>query len=169
MNIELRKWTMKDIYSLVNISNEVDRTYLTGSMPKPYRKEDALWFIKNAYKRDGKSGIYRSIVVNDEYVGEISIVCLDDIHSRTGNLGYYMIDAYKGMGVMSEAVKQICELAFQQLNIYRIQATTFEENFASRKVLEKNGFELEGTLKNHIFKNSTISNECIYGKSRIDL
>lgn len=63
-----------------------------------------------------------------------------------------------------EAVKKICEIAFQELDVIRIAGRVYEPNIASRKVLEKNDFSLEGVLRNAVFKNGEIYNLCMYGK-----
>ena len=65
---------------------------------------------------------------------------------------------------MTESVRQICELAFQELDIIRITGLVYEPNLASRTVLEKNGFLLEGVMKNAVIKNTNIFDLCIYGK-----
>lgn len=164
MQIELKKWSLRYLNQLVHLCNHVDRTYLTDQMPKPYRKEHALWFINHAKKDDGTLGIYRAIVVDGICIGEISVVYQDDVHCRCATLGYYILDEYKNKGIATQMVKEICEIAFQELTIHRITATTFSCNVASRRVLEKNGFILEGTLKNNLYKDHKIYDECIYGK-----
>jgi len=65
---------------------------------------------------------------------------------------------------MSEALRQICELAFQELDILRISGLVYEPNAASRRVLEKNGFVLEGTMKQAVIKDEKIYDLCVYGK-----
>ena len=65
---------------------------------------------------------------------------------------------------MTEAVRQICETAFRELDIIRITGLVYEPNTASRKVLEKNGFAPEGVMKNAVIKNGNIYDLCIYGK-----
>lgn len=167
MKIELKEWSLKYLNQLVDLCNNVDRTYLTGTIPYPYKVEHALWFIRYAKKRDFVFGVWRAIVVDGKCVGEISVVCQDDIYSRSATLGYYLLDEYKNMGIATSMVKEICELSFDVLCINRITATTFEENFASRRVLEKNGFILEGILKNNLYKRNNAYNECIYGKCRV--
>lgn len=164
MKIELKEWSLKYLLDLVYLCNNVDRTYLTGNIPYPYRKEDALWFIRFAKKRDMVFGVYRAIVVDGKCIGEISVVIQDDIYIRSATLGYYLLDDYKNNGIATKVVKEICALAFEHLIINRITATTFEDNFASRRVLEKNGFVLEGILKDNLFKKNKTFNECIYGK-----
>lgn len=65
---------------------------------------------------------------------------------------------------MTEAVRQICIIAFKKLDIIRITGLVYEPNIASKKVLEKNGFLLEGIMKKAIIKNNSIHDLYIYGK-----
>ena len=64
------------------------------------------------------------------------------------------------------AVRQICEIAFETLDIIRITGLVYEANIASRKVLERNGFLLEGKMEKAVIKNNNIFDLCIYGKVR---
>ena len=65
---------------------------------------------------------------------------------------------------MTEAARQICELAFASLDIIRITGLVYEPNIASRRVLEKNGFTLEGMMKNAVVKDGNVYDLCVYGK-----
>ena len=65
---------------------------------------------------------------------------------------------------MTEAVKQICEIAFRELNILRITGLVYDPNVASKKVLERNGFVLEGVMKSAVMKDEVLTDLCIYGK-----
>ena len=60
-----------------------------------------------------------------------------NIHKRTAELGYYIAQEYWGKGIMTEAVKQICEYVFDSSDIIRIYAEPFAHNSASCRVLEK--------------------------------
>ena len=57
----------------------------------------------------------------------------ENIHKRTAELGYYIAQEYWGKGIMTEAVKQICEYVFDSSDIIRIYAEPFAHNSA-RKV-----------------------------------
>ncbi len=57
---------------------------------------------------------------------------------------------------MTEAVKQICRFVFDHSDIIRIYAEPFAYNMASCRVLEKAGFQYEGTLRNNAVKNGKI-------------
>lgn len=79
-------------------------------------------------------------------------------------IGYFLLTDNQSKGLMTEAVKQICEIAFSELDIIRITGLVYEPNIASQKVLKKNGFSLEGTMKNAVIKNGKVQDLCIYGK-----
>jgi hypothetical protein len=66
----------------------------------------------------------------------------------------------KGLG--TEAVRQMCGIAFRELALERIIGEVFPENLASARVLEKNGFRLEETKVGAVVKGGTAV-EC-YGR-----
>ncbi len=53
---------------------------------------------------------------------------------RLLNLKYYVAEEYWGKGIMTEAVKQICEYVFDKSDIIRIYAEPFAYNIASCRV-----------------------------------
>lgn len=65
-------------------------------------------------------------------------------------------------GIMTEAVKQICEYVFDKSDIIRIYAEPFSHNIASCKVPEKVGFQYEGTLRNNAIKNGKVVDMKMY-------
>ena len=65
---------------------------------------------------------------------------------------------------MTEATRQICDLAFTALEIIRITSKVCVPNIASRRVLEKNGFQQEGLIRQGFVKNGNIYDYVILGK-----
>ena len=59
-------------------------------------------------------------------------------------IGYWLPREWWDQGIMTAAVGAACHHAFFQWNADVILASCFQTNVASRRVLEKNGFELEG-------------------------
>ncbi len=84
----------------------------------------------------------------EDFAGVISF---KDINWDSGvcEIGYLIAEKYQNQGVASKAVELILEKAFVS-GIKKIKATTFVKNVASYKVLQKNGFCLEGYLKNEV-------------------
>lgn len=164
MKVELKKWTKEHKSELKDICNKIDRKYLSNRIPNPYKDEDAIWWLDYVEKNEGSNGVFRAIVVDGKICGTISIEKRGDIYIKEGVLGYYLLTEYWGRGIMTQATEKICELAFEQLDIIKIMATTFKDNIGSRRVIEKNGFKLEGIREKSIYKNGIIYDECIYGK-----
>ena len=144
--IELRKWTVNDKESLMAICNAADRSYLTGRLPFPYTEADADWWLKMVEGHDGKDGIFRSVSVDGMIVGNISVEQKSDVYGKDAEIGYLLITEKWSQGIMTEAVGQICDIAFSSLDIIRITGLVYEPNSGSRRVLEKNGFLLMDIL-----------------------
>lgn len=152
MKVTLKKWTVADKESLIRICNAVDRTYLSERMPFPYTKENADQWLAMINDHDEVDGIFRAVLVDDTIVGNISIELQKDVRHHDGEIGYFLLTSDWSKGIMSEAVKQICQLAFTKLGILRITGYVYQPNIASQRVLEKNGFKLEGILKKWCLK-----------------
>ena len=58
-------------------------------------------------------------------------------------IGYGILEEFRGQGYMTEAVKALTKLAFTQnaCRVERVTALTLPENTASHRVLEKSGYE----------------------------
>lgn len=63
---------------------------------------------------------------------------------------------------MTEAVKQVCEYVLDKRDIIRIYAEPFANNTASCRVLEKAGFQYEGTLRKNAVKNGKVMDMKMY-------
>ena len=90
-----------------------------------------------------------AVTADSKVVGSIGVFRQENIHRQTGELGYYIAEEYWGKGIMTEAVKQICAYVFDKSDMIRIYAEPFAYNAASCRVLEKAGFQYEGTLRNN--------------------
>ena len=166
MNIELRKWSVEDKEVLIKMCNSIDRSFLSDRLPNPYTNASAEWWLTMVKDNEGKKGVFREIVVDGKIVGTISVEQKDDVYRKDSEIGYYLLQEVYSKGIMSEAVRQICEIAFETLDIIRITGLVYEANIASRKVLERNGFLLEGKMEKAVIKNNNIFDLCIYGKVR---
>ena len=160
MRVTLRKWSISDAVALAEVFQKTDRRWLSDETP------DNIWgaeaFIRN---RANSSDIIRAIVYDEKVVGQIGVEKLD---STCAEIGYCLISEYENRGIATEAVRQICGLAFAELNVARIQAKVFEDNISSKRVLEKVGFSLESILEKSAVKGGKYVNECLYVKLKED-
>ncbi len=70
--------------------------------------------------------------------------------TNTKELSYWMCEEESNKGYMSEALRAVIQHAFVNEKLKGITARCFDANIASRKVLEKLGFRLEGVLSNAV-------------------
>lgn len=165
MKIEIRKWTLDDAAGMADVCNNVDRTFLTNGLPYPYTEDNAKWWIENnIFQKEGTEGTFRAILVDGKVVGNISVERKSDVFSHDAEIGYLLLDEAKGKGVMTKAVEEVTKIAFDELDIIRITGKVYAPNIASIRVLEKNGYELEGTAKKAVVKNGNIYDMHIFGK-----
>jgi ribosomal-protein-alanine N-acetyltransferase len=69
-----------------------------------------------------------------------------------------------GKGLMTEAVRAVVACGHQTFRLNRIDAWTMPGNAASDRVLEKSGFQYEGTLRQKAwFKARSMTFECSAG------
>ena len=167
MNITIRNWKITDASSLAAVlSNKNILNNLRDGLPYPYTEKDAEEYIDFILNSNPNDTFAYAIDVDGRAVGSIGAFRQRNIHFRTAELGYYLSEEYWGRGIMTIAVKQICEKLFSETDILRIFAEPFENNAGSRRVLEKAGFQLEGILKNNAFKNGKVSNMALYSYTR---
>ena len=73
-------------------------------------------------------------------------------HPLQADIGYWLGEPFWGKGYMTDAIRLVCHLSFKYLNAVRVYAPVFAGNIGSRRALEKNGFSLDGTIRNHVNK-----------------
>ncbi len=162
MTVDLHKWTFADRDALMALCNAVDRTFLSDRLPYPYTEADADWWLGMVAENEGKEGAWRAIVVDGQIVGSISVERMAEDQRNVGSIGYMILTLFWSQGIGTEAVRQICGIAFQELALERIIGEVFPENLASARVLEKNGFRLEGTKVGAVVKGGTAVDVRVY-------
>ena len=156
--MELRHWTLSDKMELTSLCNAVDRRFLSDRLPNPYTEKDAEEWLKMVTNNDASTGIYRAIVCDGKLIGSISVEKKDD----DAEIGYMLLNEYSNKGLATEAVKQICSIAFKILSLEQITANVFQPNNASIRVLLKNGFKYKGSIPNAVIKDGAVYDLLIY-------
>ena len=163
MLCKIREWRSSDAADLAAaLSNKNVQDNLRDGLPFPYTEKDGLDYINAMLSADKNDTFAFAVTVNDKAIGSIGVFRQGNIHRLTAELGYYIAEEYWGKGVMTEAVKQICEYVFAKSDIIRIYAEPFSYNSASCRVLEKAGFQFEGLLRQNAVKNNKVVDMKIY-------
>lgn len=163
MICSIRKWELSDAAALAAaLSNKKIQDNLRDGLPYPYTKKDGEVYISAMLSADENKTFAFAITIDDKVAGSIGVFRQENIHRQTAELGYYLSEEYWGKGFMTEAVKQICKYVFCNSDILRIYAEPFAYNTASCRVLEKAGFQYEGTLRNNAVKNGKVIDMKMY-------
>ena len=167
MECVIRRWRISDRERLAEmLNNKKVQDNLRDGLPYPYTPEDGEEFIRSMLEADETKTFAFAITLDDQVIGSIGVFRCDNIHFRTAELGYYIGEPYWGKGYTASAVKQICRYVFETTDILRIFAEPFAYNTASRRVLEKAGFQLEGTLRSNAVKNGRVLDMTMYALVR---
>ena len=105
-----------------------------------------------------------TIFASDEPAGNVDVRSYAD--GYRADIGLWLGERFHGRGAGTEAIRLVCHYAFTQLPLEKLEAAIFEGNHASRRAFEKNGFQLEGTIRLAVKKQGIYRNEWMLGLLR---
>lgn len=146
----LREKNDDDVINFFNYycDPEVNR-YILCEIPQDLEEaRRELYYWRNVFYRG--DGIYFAIARkdNDQLIGSIGLTSFNKYHNRI-EISYDLAKEYWRQGITSKAIQAVSRYGFDVLKVNRIEAFTSVDNFASKKLLVKNGYTLEGTLRQH--------------------
>lgn len=168
MRFSLRTIRTEDAPSIQKNAHDPIIAKMTLLIPYPYQYKHAVQWIKILKRRKQKkprTDIVFGIDVKGAIVGAIGLHNIDYTHKKA-EVGYWLGKDYRGKGIMPQALKKVVTHAWKKLHITRIYAYVHTDNPASTRVLEKVGFEREGTLKKQYYKDGRAIDTYIYAKIR---
>lgn len=162
----LRPFRTEDLPSLIKHANDPTvASFMADGFAHPFTEEAGRAFLEDAI--DLNPPMRRCIDVDGVCVGAIGLHSKPDLWRRNMELGYWLGKAYRGKGIMSEAIRQMTALGFDLFpEVTRIYASPFGSNIASQRTLEKAGFALEAKLVANLVKNGIVHDEWIYAIRR---
>jgi ribosomal-protein-alanine N-acetyltransferase len=159
----LRRVDSNDVREILALRSNPDTMKY---IPRPLLKtdEDALEHITMIdSKIDSNEGINWAITLKDnpKLIGIIGHYRIKPENYRA-ELGYMLLPEYHGKGIISEAVKEAVNYGFNAMKLHSLEAVIDPENYASAKVLEKNGFVKEAHFLDYEFFEGRFLDTVIY-------
>jgi ribosomal-protein-alanine N-acetyltransferase len=90
-------------------------------------------------------GLPFAVVVDGRFAGQLNIAGIVRGSLESAHIGYWVDQRVAGRGVMPTCVALATDHCFDVVGLHRIEINIRPENAASRRVVEKLGFRLEGT------------------------
>jgi ribosomal-protein-alanine N-acetyltransferase len=163
----IRSWRDGDQSSLARHANDVQVwRNVRDHFPHPYTVADADAWIAKVVGHVPETQF--AIEVNGEVAGGVGLMLQEDVARHSAEIGYWLGQAYWGRGLMTEVVRCMTSWGFTSLDLYRVYALVFEWNPASRRVLEKAGYILEGRLRKAALKDGQLLDQFAYAVTRHD-
>jgi [ribosomal protein S5]-alanine N-acetyltransferase len=154
----LRKIVLNDSVSL----------YRSGCLGEDL--EDAANIVLEMIRYYGDDANYNwGIEYDKKVIGRIKVT---EISPRDNymQIGYDIGAAYRGRGIMSEALKAVISFLFDQIGVHRIYGQCRVNNAASARVMQKAGMICEGRQRKHfIEEDGSYSDVDIYGIIKEDI
>lgn len=102
----------------------------------------------------------------DKVIGNFAFHNWFPMHRRS-EIGYMMAgDEYKNQGYMREAIAPIIAFGFEAMELNRIEAFVHPDNTASKKLVERLGFQQEGWLREHYAADGVVGDSLVFGLLR---
>ena len=133
-----------DIDALSHLANNANIATMVSRMPHPYTAKDAADFVRRTADRAiGKCVYAITKADNGEFMGCCALEPHED--GLTLELGYWLGQPYWNQGFSTEAAHALIDMAFRTRQIDQIDARCRVTNIASRRVIQKCGFQFQGS------------------------
>jgi RimJ/RimL family protein N-acetyltransferase len=139
----LRRPDKDDAVDIAFLANNPKIAAMVARMPHPYGLKDAHAFIER--NRDGgpNGSVYAvTLALTGRFIG---CAGLDSSKGSGLELGYWLGEPFWGQGFATEAAHALVDLAFEGTDVAMITAACRISNPASRRVIQKSGFQHAGT------------------------
>ncbi len=159
-HIYLRALEPEDLNFVHKVENDTSLWHLSDTQA-PYSR-----FLIKQYLQNAKQDIFEAkqlrlaICKNDDHtIGFIDVFDFNIMNKRAG-IGILIqneTDRFKGYG--KEALQLLINYCFKTLHLHQVYANISENNEASLKLFESNGFEKIGLKKDWSYNGQSFSNE----------
>lgn len=149
--LHLRRFTPDDAGHLFDLDGDPEvMRFLTGGTPTPRDiiETEFLPRFLHYHERFPSFGFWAGVAkATGDFIGWFSLRPLDEEDSGEASLGFRLRRDAWGQGYATEGARALIRLAFTSLGVQRIVATTYQDNVASRRVMQKIGMALTRTFR----------------------
>ncbi len=135
----------EDIDALAHLANNANVATMVSRMPHPYTTADAADFVRRTKLGEiGKCVYAITKADNGAFLGCCGVEPTGD--PNTVEIGYWLGEPYWNQGYTTEAAHALIDMVFRtRENVAQIDARCRVTNVASRRVVQKCGFQFQGS------------------------
>jgi RimJ/RimL family protein N-acetyltransferase len=158
----VRSLEPSDAAALLPIKNDPEIGELVRATARTYTPaEMEAWVERHRQARD--EAFFVIADETDTAIGHVALYQLDPVN-RSAEFGILLgAKGVWGRGIGTKATRFMIEHGFDELGLRRIYLDVLETNARARSIYEKLGFNVEGRLRQHQFKNGAFVDVLVMG------
>jgi len=163
--LECRLLNSDDANLLFSFNSSIEHLAFVPRSPLKSIDEAEILLAKFLKTIEDKSAIWWTFCNKrtDKQIGYGGLFGIDNDNHRA-EIGYGFLKEYWGKGYASKIVNNISNFGFSELAMHRIYGLVDPENKASIRVLEKNGYLIEGTMHDYFYARGRYFDMCLMAK-----
>lgn len=168
--MKIRTATEQDFSQIIAIYNQaIPCRRVTADLDPVTEKDRAPWFKAHLNSTTHPIWVLESAVEKGRILGWCSFSPFYEraAFAQTVEISVYLDNSVKGKGYGSKAV-QFLQAQMQACGVNTLMAYVIEENIISRKMFEKQGFELWGRYPNIANMGDSLQTFLMYGYQKFD-
>lgn len=170
-DIELRLVNLSLVDPLFDLVDE-SRAHLRQWLPwvdDTQTTDDSRKFLDIAMAQHAqKKGAHYGVYVDKKLCGLCGFNKIVE-SSRLGEIGYWLAHEYTGKGIMTQAVRMLIDIGFEQYDLNKIEVHCATSNEKSRAVPERLGLQYEATLRQRECNNGEYFDIAVYSVLRTEI
>ena len=144
------------------------RDWRNSDWLRPYVREYRLlnmvnqheWFQYISTSRDVE--MY-GIAWENRLIGVCGLTNINWVN-RTAEISIYVAPDMRGQGLATQALQGLDKKGFDEFGLNRLWAEIYDFNGESVHLFERCGYEFEGRMRQHVFKDGQFHDSLLYGK-----
>ncbi|HEV7699120.1 MAG TPA: GNAT family protein [Pyrinomonadaceae bacterium] len=153
------------VFDIVTKNYDHLRTFMEWAKPDYSRKDAEEWVLKAVPAAADGTTLNFCILRDDKMIGTIGFAYFDKA-ARVTEIGYWIDAAEEGKGIMGRATEKLIDLAFNDLDMNRVQIRCADANVRSAGIPQRLGFRKEGVQRQHIERDGKVYDFLIFGLLR---
>jgi len=161
ISVLLRPLERRHLEKTLEWANDPELMRLLNRAHTVARVEHEQWFA--GVQKRGDCCYFAIETADGAHVGNVWLWDIDARHRRAELRIVMGLDS-TGKGAGTEAITQLCDYAFERLNLRKVYAYVLAINPRARRSFEKAGFIVEGTLREDRWTGAEFTDVHLLGK-----
>jgi putative acetyltransferase len=139
-------------------------TVYTGTLQLPYPSRE---YWRRRLSENTESVYYLVAIIEGRIVGMAHVATFNrPRRNHAGTIGISVHADWQGKGVGKELMRAIVNLADNWLNLKRLELEVYADNEAAIRLYERFGFQVEGRLRQHAYRDGQFVDSIVMGRLR---